>query len=250
MATIHRIGSKDQIPVIIGADNVRSFNQEFGDPKVPFTEDVQSLFHMLPEDFRDIEIWKDLFDVMGEVFDAKVMRYFRDMFGSLDVRYAEEYDTVDRVFLLSEVKQKGMNIDLSAFTENDLMNLYKFITEFWKEKGTQTNFSNFLSFILGFDIKVEQLWTHDYLDFRPKSQTSQPIYEGGIWYPTSHFRLVYDPNRGIDILGDDSPQAYMLRLIYFLAPIQVVLKWASYNYDIVSEPIQIAGSVSVHIEYH
>lgn len=266
------IGSKNLIPPIIGSTNVQSWHEVFGNPSIPLTEEQKSLAHMLPEEFRDIQVWEDLFQVLGNVFDDLVVSYLRNLYGTTSVRYFEEAiwaarnETVDPSnpdlvvgdqrqaiisSLLSEIRQLGMDqVDLSAFKYMDLFTLMKFVTEFWKEKGTEVNFSNFLSFILGFNISVVQLWTYDYQDFQTKANAGTPIWEGGIWYPTSHFKLIYDPTLGFDILNDSSVD-YILQLIYFLAPIQVVLKWGSVNYDIIANKLIIGnGSVSVHIEYH
>jgi hypothetical protein len=97
---------------------------------------------------------------------------------------------------------------------------------------------------------VVQLWTYDYQDFQVKADAGTPVWEGGDWYPTSHFKLVYDPSVGFDILNDSGVN-YILQLIYFLAPIQVVLKWGNVNYDILADELLIGdGSLSIHIEYH
>ena len=66
----------------------------------------------------------------------------------------------------------------------------RFLGQYWREKGKEAAI-DFISFCLGVDLELIQLWTEDYRAFYSKEDNviGTPVWEGGTWYPTSHVAI-------------------------------------------------------------
>lgn len=172
---------------------------------------------LLPEFLKSYQHWIDFADAIDEVFANSV-----DTPSNLLARIREvihlgpeaqkkiladqiiqevELQRFEREILIKCLTFVGCPVqDYTIFTDAQLFRLMQHLPTYWYSKGG-IGVGEFVSFVLGVDVDIQNLWTTDYVNFYPEGSESigLPIYEGGDWYPTSHVRLGYDPFQLTDL---------------------------------------------------
>lgn len=140
----------------------------------------------------------------------------------------------ERFLLVRQAEYNGFKYFSDTLSDKDYGRINKWVENYWPESGTE-NFIRFLSYIKSMKTHMETFWsrnltneevsgaTPDEIDIYPILETYNssmvPVWEGGIYYPTSHVQLVYDL-----LVTPDLDQIDLLHLFYQLAPIQLVLE--------------------------
>lgn len=219
-----------------------------GDTARPYDTEAS----MLPEGFRDVQVWRDLADTIDEVFSVEIGSMIRDLFGLVDLRYVTEAPTMDREILLKTAARIGWNVgDLNVFSNDDLRNFIRFSPEFWKEKGCH-DFIQYMNFVINANLNLKYLWTEDYVTFVEEgaSVIGTPVWEGGTWYPTSHVYLTYDISKFTSTVNPNfSSQQALARFFYSIAPINLVIKSFLQTLEIEFAPLNFTMDVMVREWY-
>lgn len=104
----------------------------------------------------------------------------------------EAWSQPERDILVKQVNALGMKLQNAGIITNDnYQTISRWVGQYWFGKGTEA-FINFINYCLSSALKVQKLWTQDYVHFTPEGDPSigTPIWEGGPWYPTTHVSVV------------------------------------------------------------
>ena len=149
----------------------------------------------------------------------------------------------DRQTLIDNSRLVGMDYYSDYLKDEDLARIGDYISSYWPKNG-QPEFIKFIGFIKSLSLDMFPLWTKDkgdnatsddpdiaaYDQLEQKTDGMQPVWEQGLWYPTSHVEVTYDAL--ISTTVDDD----LILLFYTLAPIHLVLE-------------RISGAINVNLEY-
>lgn len=172
---------------------------------------------LLPEFLKSYPHWNDLAYAIDEAFDESVdqpsnmLARVREVIHLglaaqmkiLDKQVLAEvdFDRFEREILIKCLTFVGCPIqNYTIFSDAQLFRMLQHMPTYWYSKGG-VNVGEFISFVLGVDVDIANLWTADYVNFYPEGDSSigLPVYDGGTWYPTSHVRLGYDPFQLTDL---------------------------------------------------
>jgi len=149
----------------------------------------------------------------------------------------------DRKTLIDQSRVMGLDYYSDYLKDEDLARVADYISAYWPKNG-QPEFIKFIGFVKSLSLDMEQLWTRDKGDnatsddpvisaydvLEPKDSSTNPVWLGGTWYPTSHVEITYDALISSNIDDD------LILLFYTLAPIHLVLE-------------RISGSLNVDLSY-
>lgn len=204
---------------------------------------------LLPNYMRH-QRWLDLADAIDAVFGAeielqmKALQYIRHQFidnDTVNERAADQlmvrstdWDKLDRQTAALQTELLGLKLSDSTYVDQDAFtNLVRNLGTFWFSKGTR-DFVDFIAFTLNARIELDALWTQDYETFVTKDEVPTgelPVWQGGLWYPTTHVRLSYDNST----LGINNV-ILLARLFYDLSNYNLVLHAiAAYNNMYIAE---------------
>ena len=147
----------------------------------------------------------------------------------------------DRGTLINAANFAGLSYYSDFLTDEDFARVADYINAYWPRTGTP-EFINFIGFIKNLALSMEQLWTQDKGDNATSDDPSissydslevfqegimNPVWKGGVWYPTSHVEINYNALLS-NTIDDD-----LVLLFYVLAPIHLVLERISgaINFD-------------------
>ena len=216
---------------------------------------------LLPPNYSDLAVWKDLADAIDAVFKAridnpqKLFPLLRDIF---PYRYAEWGQTLptglfDKTNLYPFPKEEyilvnnllGFSFSNSLFDREDFQALSSNVSHYYAQKGSE-NFMDFFGYCLGAQFDAKVLWTDNYTDFYQEGDPliGLPIYSGGTWYPTSTVDLVYDFIK----FGIFSPYE-VTDFFYYVAPLNLVLRRVIFDSTIIIEPFEIGMAGVLEIYY-
>ncbi len=137
-----------------------------------------------------------------------------------------DWTVPERDILVKQVNMLGMRLKNAGVVSDDAyQTIARFVGEYWFSKGTQ-GFIEFISFCLGIDIRVYNLWTQDYTNFKREGDSSigAPVWEGGPWYPTTHVELGLKSFTNIDL-------ATLQSFFYEIANFNLVLQGITTEFD-------------------
>lgn len=227
-----------------------SYQDTFGDISSLPQQLLKLEGSMLPEGFRDVQVWKDFWEAIEEVFGNTVCSLLRDLYGKMDLNYMTQSPTVDNAMLLRRAKEIGITYDLSTFEDQDIRNFIRHTPEFWPEKGAR-NFIQYASFVINASLKMMYLWSQDYIKFVPEntSGVGTPVYEGGTWYPTSHVFISYDVSKFSNSVNENfTSQDALAKFFYSIAPIHLVIKSFMLTHKIDFGPLYGAATICTRIK--
>ncbi len=149
----------------------------------------------------------------------------------------------DRKTLIDQSRLLGLDYYSDYLKDEDLARVADYISQYWPKNG-QPEFIRFIGFVKSLSLEMEQLWTRDKGDnatsddpqisqydvLEPRDSGMQEIWNGGVWYPTSHVEITYDALLSSNIDDD------LILLFYTLAPIHLVLE-------------RISGELGVELTY-
>jgi hypothetical protein len=104
---------------------------------------------------------------------------------------AEAWSQPEWEILVKQVNMLGMKFSsASVLTNSNYQSIARWVGQYWFGKGTAA-FIDFINYCLSSSLKVEQLWTADYVTFYPTGsiEIGTPIWEGGTWYPTPNVSI-------------------------------------------------------------
>lgn len=177
--------------------------------------------------YMNHQAWADFADAIEEVFGTEceptlqALKYLRTLYpGETTPPLGPDAETLDPSTLAGKIGQQLM-LSPNDFTQFDtvtetrrlnmlglhvsdptlldpdtLRRLVQNIAQFWFSKG-RGNMMEFLAYCLNADISIKPLWTNDYIKFYEAGSPTigVPVWLGGSWYPTTHVRLVFNPNK-------------------------------------------------------
>lgn len=139
----------------------------------------------------------------------------------------------ERSLLIQNGYMLGFDFFNSSFTDEDYRRLVEFISMYWAEGGTD-NFIKFISFIKNIKLECLPLWSIDtedneYSELEIKQDSMLPTWKGGVWYPTSHVELRFNPLKdhaqtNVSVLDSVGLYKGVEELFYVFAPIHLVLE--------------------------
>ena len=156
--------------------------------------------------------WLDLADAIDAVFGVdldlqqKMLKYIRYQFIENEATKAKAesgelidnsmWDVPDRKTAAEQVELSGLRFYDTGFIDQlGFVNLFRNISTHWYSKGLY-DFVDFIAFNLNAKVDVLNLWTQDYITFKPEkfmTAADVPVYKpGGTWFPTTHVRLRVD----------------------------------------------------------
>jgi hypothetical protein len=203
-----------------------SFSDIYGDVESNEVFKLLTEGSMLPEGFRDIQIWRDLSEAIDEVFGSNIAALIKDLYGMQEIGYATRKPSIDKATLLRRTKALGVTTDLNVLDLQDVRNFVRYAPEFWKEKGGR-NFIQYMSFVVNAVLEMSYSWTNNYQVFQKEGSDAigTPVYEGGDWYPTSHVLISYDVSKFRNsVITSYSDQETLSRFFYSIAPINLVIQ--------------------------
>ncbi len=172
---------------------------------------------LLPEFLKSYPHWNDLAYAVDEAFNESVdqpsnmlarVREVLHLGISAQLKILDEqvlaesdFDRFEREILIKCLTFVGCPIqNYTIFSDAQLFRMLQHMPTYWYSKGG-VNVGEFISFVLGVDVDITNLWTTDYVNFYPEGDSAigLPVYDGGEWYPTSHVRLGYDPFQLTDL---------------------------------------------------
>src|ERR1700682_4853256 len=104
---------------------------------------------------------------------------------------AEAWSQPEWEILVKQVNMLGMKFSsASVLTNSNYQSIARWVGQYWFGKGTAA-FIDFINYCLSSSLKVEQLWTADYVTFYPTGsiEIGTPIWEGGTWYQTPNVSI-------------------------------------------------------------
>lgn len=166
---------------------------------------------LLPEYMKSLEAWVTLANAIDDAFKESVdqpstrlqrLREVIHLGTAAQSRILKglildesDLERFDRETLLRCLTLVGSPIrDYTPFSDDQLFRLLQNLPTYWYSKGSK-EIVDFISFVLGADFEMRNLWTTDYVAFVPEGDPSigLSVVEGGDWYPTSHVEIEYDP---------------------------------------------------------
>lgn len=139
----------------------------------------------------------------------------------------ELWSTPERAIVVKQVNMLGMKLENAGIVTDDAyQTIARFVGLYWFGKGTES-FMDFINYCLSSALRVDTLWTKDYVDFQIEgsSNIGTPIWEGGEWYPTTHVTITAKGGLfGLDILT-------LNKFFYEIANYNLVLYAIDQNYD-------------------
>ena len=146
----------------------------------------------------------------------------------------------------------GMNFfNLSTISDNSIYdNFIKYSVQFFPEQGTNS-WPNFLGFSTDTLIQITQLWAQldatgtQYVNMTPAGNASigTPVWNGGTWFPTSHYDVTVLSNFGTTNLTQ------LTELLQFVAPINIVFRNVVSEYASNVTNLEYAMSAVVYVTW-
>lgn len=138
----------------------------------------------------------------------------------------------DRDILIKSANFSGFTYYSDFLTDEDFARISDYVNAYWPKTGNP-EFINFIGFAKNLALSMNTLWTEDKGDNATSDDPNiskydslevyqegitNPVWKGGVWYPTSHVEINYDALLS-ETIDDD-----LILLFYALAPIQLVLE--------------------------
>lgn len=146
-----------------------------------------------PEFFSQEQTWMEFMEALSEV----IQEHVRDPIKEIeDIRHIVE--STDPEIIANTIKNIGFDLpaDLIAHNANRLARSVYMLALFHERSGT-SDLARSISYILGREVEVTNLWTNNYVDFYSAPQGAL-LADGGDWYKTTHISL------GIEVVPSDS----------------------------------------------
>lgn len=144
-----------------------------------------------------------------------------DGFGRL-IRVSGVNATNDRYVLIRNANELGYNVIAERLNDEDYARLNESLGEFYHQKGAK-GFVHYIGFVKNVRLKIVPLWSQVQEGFdgyiNLTDAPGKPVWDGGDWFPTSHFDIEYDA-----VKYKNFSDADFLELFEKFAPINYVLK--------------------------
>ena len=174
---------------------------------------------LLPPYLEDSQAWTDLADAIDAVFGPKIdtptqqLSRLRDTWiltaeteakvaNDSSIIASTDFESTERNILIRQANMLGFNFaDSDLLTDSDYQRIVRSIAKYWYGKGTP-DLANFLGFVLDSVMTISPLWSTTaavdygkYGAFKSEAEvlTSEKIWNGGTWYPTTHVEVSFDP---------------------------------------------------------
>lgn len=187
------------------------------------------LTQLLPSYLIDNPFYQDYLAATSTLWKEVVFPYLKALAELRQTITYTDKEKQDLWVLIKNANLLGYKFLSKYMTQDNYVKLVEFLAKFHETQGTD-NLVDFIGFIRGASLHLEQLWTaygtQDYTVFVEKTLTNNnTIFEHpgsttpGIYYPTSHYRLTYylDQTGLLD-------STILEELFYNLAPIHFVLE--------------------------
>lgn len=176
---------------------------------------------------RERQVWADLVETMGSVFEYNVENPIRQQ-----ERLRFLNSETDNFTLTETCRMLGFDIsqDVLDFNTSKLLRIVTQLARYQDHNGTQL-FSNFLDMLLNAQTNVVYLWTNDYKNFYDRAH-GPLVVDGGDWYSVTHVEVVmafFIDNAVLQnvVLNAGSSVTFYQRvkkLFYLFAPITLVIE--------------------------
>lgn len=153
-------------------------------------------------------IWQDLCDAIDYVYGEsdinsgmKALQHLRYMFvlndevrekiANRQMLMSSDLDMMERTLAIRQTNLLGWRVQgAKGLSGTDFTNINRNLGQFWYSKGTE-DFIDFIGYCLNADIRMQAMWTENYVTFS-ETPGGSPVWEGGTWYPTTHVNLQFD----------------------------------------------------------
>jgi hypothetical protein len=187
------------------------------------------LTQLLPSYLQDNPFYNAYLEATSTLWKNDILPYIKAL---AELRQTITYSDKEKQDLWALIKNAnllGYRFLSKYMTQDNYVKLVEFLAKFHETQGT-SNLPDFIGFIRGASLHLEQLWTaygtDDYTVFVEKALTldntilTHPgVTTPGTYYPTNHYRLTYYLDQ-TGLLDNDILQ----ELFYNLAPIHYVLE--------------------------
>lgn len=143
---------------------------------------VDTMGIMLPEGFRDIEVWRDFADSVDEVMNSEIATQIESLMSTNDPYASSVNPAIDRRTLLYLIGAIGFKYKQNdVFDIDDLKRFVRHTPQFWGEKGNRF-FIQYMSYVVNAQLQMQYLWTQDYKVFVPEGSPliGRPVWESAV----------------------------------------------------------------------
>ncbi len=175
---------------------------------------ITKLSELTHEFIQENEAWDDLITAFENVSDERVGKLNQALLNIRDLAYVDDPKLAEQ-----NLRLKGITLtdELYNLRGTEIFKSLAVMPSFSELHGSP-NYPKFLAFLLGRDIKVQRLYTSDYVNFSPEPEGLM-VHEGGNWYQTTHVEIEVE---NINELGENSDRIVQ-DLFYRFAPIEEVI---------------------------
>lgn len=175
---------------------------------------ITRLTELTHEFLQENPAWDDLLTAFEDVSDERVGDFNKALLEVRDLAYV-----TDENLLEQNLRLKGITLteELYKLRGTEIFKSLSAMPSFSELHGSP-NYPKFLEFLLGRGVKVNRLYTSDYVNFSPEPE-GRLIHEGGNWYQTTHVEIEVEE---INTLGVNA-ERIVQDLFYRFAPIEEVI---------------------------
>lgn len=175
---------------------------------------ITKLTELTHEFIQENPAWDDLLNAFEDVSDERVGEFNKALLEVRDLAYV-----TDEKLLEHNLRLKGITLteELYKLRGTEIFKSLAAMPSFSELHGSP-NYPKFLEFLLGRGVKINRLYTSDYVNFLPEPE-GRLIHEGGNWYQTTHVEIEVE---NINELGVNA-ERMVQELFYRFAPIEEVI---------------------------
>ncbi len=196
---------------------------------------------LLPENITANPVWADFAIYFEKVMATNVDSPLQEL---SNIRNLTQKS--DPVIIRHMIRMLGFDVthDFMVLNNQKVINTAYMFSQFY-QNNFNNKFPEFISFVLGRTIRVNNLYSQDYVSFYRKPH-GQLVVDGGEWYKTTHIDVSIDMmpddlNGEIITAPDGSTQDRIMDLFYEFCPINLVVKNVYFTVDMVARFVMSAA---------
>ena len=175
-----------------------------------------------PEVFSNELTWLEFFEALSEMIEEQVRSPIKEL-----ETIREIIETTDPVIVANSIKQMGFDIPLDLIAHNvDRLARAIYMLPLFHETSGTTQFTKAISFVLGRETVVHDLYTKDYVNFYRQPYGPMNV-DGGDWYKTTHIGLAMEmvsTDRNLIVAEGQTIRDRLIDAFYEFAPVNLVIE--------------------------
>jgi hypothetical protein len=189
-----------------------------------------------PEIFSEELTWLEFFEALSETVEEQIRSPIKELETIRDI-----IETSDPVIVANSIRQMGFDIPIDIIQHNvDRLARAIYMLPLFHETSGTTEFTKAISFVLGRETIVHDLYTKDYVDFYRQPYGPLNI-DGGDWYKATHIGLAMEmisTDKNLIVAENQTIKDRLIDAFYEFAPINLVI----HNFRFL---IQMKGSLDI-----